>query len=652
MPEKGSIRISVAGATDVGQVREHNEDNLLIADLTAGERLGSGDTLSRELGEKGLLVSVADGMGGAASGELASEMAVDIVHEIAVDLPIDEGSSDIDAVATALTNCVTEANTRIFDKSQAESEHRGMGTTMTAVWGLGNQIAISQVGDSRAYLLRKGKLVQVTKDQSLISQLIEDGTLTEEEAERLGGRNIILQALGVEEGVKVETKTMEVLDGDLLVLCSDGLSGMMKDDAIEATVAAAGDLGPACARLIQQANEGGGRDNITVILVRFEGEGLRAPMQPLTAEEGAPTAQSFAAPDVPEAKTPRTKPAICAIGALIVAIVSFFLLTGGDGDVTFRFPAVGTTGRLVPLGDDGKPVPDGETIELQPAAGQDMVLVEGVPSGLYRLTASHPDYASVPVDYEISGGAEVDVEMTPLPGTVHLLPELGRVTVTVRQKPAGDSGTPWSNEFALEVAEPRDIENVPAGDLEITVARPSFRTKKIPAVLPPNGSLEVPLPMLDAITGKVELTGSVPGMKVEIKDDWGEVIWSGVMPDSGSLATQVRIGEHSLIATHEKFETYEAEVTIAEGEASLVPIHAEKKRGSLVVVGPVDGRVTVTSAEETDWEKRNKIPAEGKILFERVPPGRYEVIFERPGQPMVRKMVTVEAALEASVEFE
>ena len=119
-----------------------------------------------------------------------------------------------------------------------------------------------------------------------------------------------------------------------------------------------------------------------------------------------------------------------------------------------------------------------------------------------------------------------------------------------------------------------------------------------------------------------------------------------------AYATTIRIGEHSLIATHEKFETYEAEVTITEGEASLVPIHAEKKRGSLVVVGPVDGRVTVTSAEETDWEKRKKIPTEGKILFERVPPGRYEVLFERPEQPMVRKMVTIEAALEASVEFE
>ncbi|MEN8149038.1 MAG: Stp1/IreP family PP2C-type Ser/Thr phosphatase [Planctomycetota bacterium] len=654
MPEKGSIRISVAGTTDVGQVREHNEDNLLVVDLAAGERLGSGDTLSRELGGKGLLVAVADGMGGAASGELASEMAVDSVHDCASAGPIGE-ESEIDAVAVALTDCVTEANTRIFDKSQAESEHRGMGTTMTAAWGFGNQIAIAQVGDSRAYLLRKGKLVQVTKDQSLIEQLIQDGTLTEEEAERLGGRNIILQALGVEEGVDVETKTMEVLDGDLFVLCSDGLSGMVKDEAIEAAVAdvtdPATELGPACAKLIQLANEGGGRDNITVILARFEGEGLRAPMQPLSAEEGAPAAPAFAAPEVPQAKTPRTKPAICAIGALVVAIVSFFLLTGSDGDVTFRFPAEGAAGELIEVDEVGQPVSGGRTFTLAPPEGEKAALVESVPDGRYRLTARHEKYATLTVDYEIDGGGEIDVEMLPLPGTVTLVPALARVTVKVHRKPAKESDVPWSNEVKFEAAKPRVLDKVPAGDLEITVSRPSFVSKTITAVLPPKGEATIELPELEPITGKLEVSGGAPGMEVRIADDWGEVVWSATMPEAGGLEARVRVGEHFLSATHEKFEAHEDEVKIVEGETFLLRIPAIEKRGMLLVTGPADGRVTVTGTGGSKWEKRQKIPAEGKIRFEHVPPGKYEVRCELPDRPAAHEIVTVEAAREASVEF-
>ena len=145
MPELGAIRVTVAGATDVGQIRDHNEDNLLVADLTAGERTGSGDAIaSRELGAKGLLVAVADGMGGAASGELASEMAVDTLYEQARVAGIDD-SMEMEGVARNLADCVTVANTRIFEKSQAESEHRGMGTTMTAVHAMGAEEGYSMI---------------------------------------------------------------------------------------------------------------------------------------------------------------------------------------------------------------------------------------------------------------------------------------------------------------------------------------------------------------------------------------------------------------------------------------------------------------------------------------------------------------------------
>jgi len=644
MSEKGSIRISVAGATDVGLVREHNEDNLLVVDLTAGERLGSGDSLSRDLGERGLLVSVADGMGGAASGELASEMAVDTVHEKATALDIAVGKTDVDAVAAGLSDCLTAANTRIFDKSQAETEHRGMGTTMTAVWALGNYIAIAQVGDSRAYLMRKGKLVQVTKDQSLISQLIEDGTLTEEEAERLGGRNIILQALGVEEGVSVETKTMEVLAGDLLLLCSDGLSGMVKDAQIEEAVAGAEDPGPVCARLVGLANEGGGRDNITVILVRFDGEGLRAPMQPLEAEEGA-AAPAFAPPEIPKAKPAKTKPLLFGFGALLVAVIAFFVLTGGSGDITLAFPVAGVSGTLTPTDGDGAPR------SLEPAAGSKEVLLADLPAGRYRIEARHEDYEDFSKVYEISGQGIFRVEMIPLPGRLGIASALGRVQVAIEWTKRNDDSAPWTKEFPLETTDPVTLEEVPAGKLTFTVTRDQFRTATIEKELPPNGNLEFTIPELDPRLGRLEVTSTVPGMQIVIRDDWGEEVWSGSLPESGTIQADVRIGEHTLKATHEKYETFEDVVAITADGMPTIRIKAIGKRGTLQVTGPEGARVFVKATGARSWEKREKIPAAGQVLFPRVPPGEYEVRIDQAGRPSVRQAVTVEAAKQTTVEF-
>jgi len=644
MPDKGSIRVSVAGATDVGQVRDHNEDNLLVADLTAGERLGSGDSFSRDLGEKGLLVSVADGMGGAASGELASEMAVDILHETALALDVAEGTTDIDAVSTGLSDCVNTANTRIFDRSQAESEHRGMGTTMTAVWAVGNQIAIAQVGDSRAYLLRKGKLVQVTKDQSLISQLIEDGTLTEEEAERLGGRNIILQALGVEEGVTVEMKTMEILAGDLLLLCSDGLSGMVKDDQIEATLGEAEDLGPAAARLIGLANEGGGRDNITVILVRFDGPGLRAPMQPLEAGEGS-EAPAFAPPTVPEARPPNRKPLMFGGGALLIAVIAFFVLTGGSGDITFVFPVAGVSGTLTPIDGDGKPT--GDPVPLTPAAGSTESLVAGLSAGRYRIEATHPDWKEFREDYKIGGQGEFPVKMVPKPGTLILTSRLLRVKVLV----TNSEPEPWDREIGLETEDRTTLEGVPAGNLTITVSRDQFATAIHERELPANGSLTFDIPELDPRLGRLEISGGVPGMEIVIEDEWSERVWSGVLPESGAIEVPVRVGDHMLTATHEKYVTFEEPVTIPEEGTPQIRIPATGKKGTLKVTGPAGERVFVTATGSQSWEKRGKISESGEALFSNVPPGEYEVRIQAGGQTPLTKTVTVEAAREAIVEF-
>src|SRR5207247_3110331 len=160
---------------------------------------------------------------------------------------------------------------------EAHAEARGMGTTTTVAGVLGARCYVTQVGDSRAYLVRHGQAHQLTKDRSLMQRLVEAGELTEEEAAQSERRNIILQALGPDAKVKVDLTQQELRRGDLLVLCSDGLSGLVKKEEIAAAVGLGTDLAGAAERLIALANERGGPDNITVIIARFDGEGLRPP---------------------------------------------------------------------------------------------------------------------------------------------------------------------------------------------------------------------------------------------------------------------------------------------------------------------------------------------------------------------------------------
>src|SRR5437762_4834423 len=154
---------------------------------------------------------------------------------------------------------------------------RALGTTTTAAGVLNDHLYLTQVGDSRAYLIRGSEAHQLTKDQSLMQRLVEAGELTEEEAAQSERRNIILQALGPDPRVKVDLTHQDVRKGDVLVLCSDGLSGQVKNDEIARIVSAAPDVRTACERLIGLANERGGPDNITVVLARFDGDGLRPP---------------------------------------------------------------------------------------------------------------------------------------------------------------------------------------------------------------------------------------------------------------------------------------------------------------------------------------------------------------------------------------
>src|SRR2546422_1245264 len=270
------IRVEVFAKTDLGRTRDHNEDRFLVADLTRKAASLQPDVRQHDIGPRGTLFVVADGMGGAAAGELASEMATETIYDHLVKTWNAEDEVTPQRFAYRLKEAVEVANASIHAHAKAHPEVRGMGTTTTAAGVLNDHLYLTQVGDSRAYLIRGGKAYQITKDQSLMQRLVEAGELTEEEAAQSERRNIILQALGPDPKVKVDLTHQELRRGDVLVLCSDGLSGQVKKEEIAEIVSSERDLQAACDRLIALANQRGGPDNITVIIARFDGEGLRS----------------------------------------------------------------------------------------------------------------------------------------------------------------------------------------------------------------------------------------------------------------------------------------------------------------------------------------------------------------------------------------
>ena len=270
-----AIRVEVFAKTDLGRTRDHNEDRFLVADLTRKAASLLPDVRQHDIGPRGTLFVVADGMGGAAAGELASEMATDTIYAHLLKTWNAEHEVTPQRFAYRLKEAVEVANASIHAHAKAHPEVRGMGTTTTAAGVLNDHLYLTQVGDSRAYLIRGGEAHQITKDQSLMQRLVEAGELTEEEAAQSERRNIILQALGPDPKVKVDLTHQEVRRGDILVLCSDGLSGQVKKEEIAQVVSTTPELSAACDRLIALASERGGPDNITVVIARFEGDGLR-----------------------------------------------------------------------------------------------------------------------------------------------------------------------------------------------------------------------------------------------------------------------------------------------------------------------------------------------------------------------------------------
>jgi len=263
--------------SDVGRTRDHNEDSFVVADLKTGAPIAFEQVVRAAGSSAGHLFMVADGMGGAAAGERASETAVGVVLNFLRREWVPRASEDASVFVEALEQATDEANGTIYRDAAEHPELRGMGTTATIAGLLGDTLYLAQVGDSRAYLVRDGFCRQITKDQSLMQKLIEAGEISEEEAEHNERRNIILQALGPEAAIKIDLTYQKVRRGDVLIICSDGLSGLVRADEIGRAVGEEPDLEHACRRLVNLANSLGGPDNITVVAARFDGHGLDAP---------------------------------------------------------------------------------------------------------------------------------------------------------------------------------------------------------------------------------------------------------------------------------------------------------------------------------------------------------------------------------------
>jgi serine/threonine protein phosphatase PrpC len=273
-PNQGHVRVRLFGRTDVGRIREHNEDNFLIADLSQSQRGLMENIRTHVVGPAGTLFAVCDGMGGAAAGEVASKLAVDIIYE---QMQAGGPPRHREELARRLVRAVEVAGMRIFAEAKLDRNRRGMGTTATAAALVDEYLFLAQVGDSRAYLLRGDKLELVTRDQSLVNQLIEAGQLTEEEAENFEHSNIILQALGTADTVQVDLTVVKLRQGDTLMMCSDGLSGMVRLEELRQALLQNPEPIDVCKVLTDKANEAGGHDNITVIVAKFEGLPIVAP---------------------------------------------------------------------------------------------------------------------------------------------------------------------------------------------------------------------------------------------------------------------------------------------------------------------------------------------------------------------------------------
>ncbi len=259
---------SIYACSDVGVLRSNNEDNFIIADLKTNRYCAAPQSIKRDLVDNLLLLAVSDGMGGAQAGEIASALAV---YGLRLELVSQKNNL---AIAERLVQALEKINSLIWNGAQNEPSYRGMGATITAAIVEGTRAFIAEVGDSRAYIVRGNRIKQITTDQSLFEALVSSGIFKGEPPENAPARNIILQSLGGQQSVKVAINAIELQAGDYLLLCSDGLSNKLNADEMLKFVSKSTNLETACATMVSVAKKRGGEDNITVVLAKFEGEGL------------------------------------------------------------------------------------------------------------------------------------------------------------------------------------------------------------------------------------------------------------------------------------------------------------------------------------------------------------------------------------------
>ncbi len=248
--------LEIAAATHTGMVRSHNEDTI-----------GSDPSIG--------LAVLADGMGGYNAGEVASGIAVALVTKQTRELlsrlgmSLSEEADRQSIAAEILTDAISHANSSIFQAANSQPQYSGMGTTLVVALLSDNRINVAHVGDSRLYRLRDAELVQLTRDHSLLQEQIDSGMITKEMARRSQNKNLVTRAVGIEPAVEPEFNSFEVREGDTYLLCSDGLNDMVEDDDIHLTLTALqANLPLAANQLVQMANDNGGRDNVSVILVQ------------------------------------------------------------------------------------------------------------------------------------------------------------------------------------------------------------------------------------------------------------------------------------------------------------------------------------------------------------------------------------------------
>ncbi|MEM7027442.1 MAG: Stp1/IreP family PP2C-type Ser/Thr phosphatase [Pseudomonadota bacterium] len=255
-----SSKLEIVNRSDVGLRRPHNEDSTMT-DLKSG------------------LAILADGMGGYKAGEVARALAVtEIYHNVSVQLkklksPQVDADSGLHKQSALIKNTIIEANSRIFNTAKVEEECQGMGTTIIVTLFFDNKMAVAHVGDSRVYRLRNNELSQITRDHSLIQEMIDRGLYSPEEAHEKTPKNLVTRAMGIDPKVEVDVKEESVIPGDIYLLCSDGLNDMVADEEIHLTLSKySANLVQAADKLVESAKKNGGKDNISVILVRVREE--------------------------------------------------------------------------------------------------------------------------------------------------------------------------------------------------------------------------------------------------------------------------------------------------------------------------------------------------------------------------------------------